>query len=176
MSLKALAICAFFHMQDNKALDIKPDTVQLICQNAQLIVDYSEKNQINPELVLSLMWSESRFEPNAVSNHGACGMMQIIPKWSDNLTCAQLQIPLINIVEGTRQLKFWINDYGKGSTQKGLCAYAAGYKCQESAKAKKYAKNVIIRSDQLRHKLNKVMLLIANNQSFRQILIQKYKL
>jgi soluble lytic murein transglycosylase-like protein len=176
LSLKALAICAFFHMQDNKALDIKPETVELICQNAQLIVDYSAKNQLNPELILSLMWSESRFEPHTVSHHGACGMMQIIPKWSDNLTCAQLQIPIINIAEGTRQLNFWINDYGKGSTQQGLCAYAAGYKCKVSTKAKKYAKNVIHRSDQLRQKLNKVMMLIAKNHSFRQVLIQKYKL
>jgi len=176
LSLKALAICAFFHMQDEKSLDIKPETVDLICRNAELIVQYSDKQHVLPELVLSLMWSESRFQPNTVSRVGACGMMQIIPKWSDNKTCAQLQIPDINIAEGVRQLRFWIDDYGKGSLEKGLCAYAAGYKCKDSTKAVRYARNVIKRSSKLNKKLQKMIVLLSQNEAFRKFLQEKYHL
>ncbi len=174
MSLKAVAICAFFHMQNENGLQIKPEVVDIICKNAELIVEYSDKNHINPELILSLMWSESRFQPEVISNVGACGMMQIIPKWSDHKTCAQLQIPDVNIAEGIRQLKFWIDDYGKGSVEKGLCGYAAGYKCKESNKATKYAKKVISRSNKLNKNLQKLSKLIHENQNFKRFIEEKY--
>lgn len=174
MSLKAIAICTFFHMQNEQGLEIKPEVVDIICKNAELIVEYSAKNHINPELILSLMWSESRFQPEVVSHVGACGMMQIIPKWSDNKTCAQLQNPMINITEGIRQLKFWIDDYGKGSEEKGLCGYAAGYKCKESNKATRYAKSVIKRSNKLNKNLQKITKLIIQKPEFKKFIQEKY--
>ncbi len=177
MSLKALTICAFFYMQDNHVLDIKQESVDLICQNAELIVEHSEKNNVSTELVLSLMWSESRFEPTKISKVGACGLLQIIPRWaSDNQTCSDLQVPLINIAEGTKQLNFWINEFGKGSTEKGLCGYAAGYKCHESTKAQKYAKHVLSKSKRLKKKLEKLEKLISQSNSLAEFIIQKFKI
>lgn len=176
MTLQAIAICAFFYLSDEHKLDIKPESVDLICKNAELIVEYSIKNNIYPELMLSLMWSESRFQTDVISNHGACGMMQIIPKWSDNKTCNQLKIPLETIIEGSRQLNFWISEYGKGSIEKGLCGYAAGYKCKESGKAKKYAKMINNKSKKLRNKINKLIILLSEKKEFQKYLVNKYKL
>lgn len=177
MSLKALAICAFFYMQDNHVLDIKQESVDLICKNAESIVEHSEKNNISTELVLSLMWSESRFESDKISKVGACGLLQIIPRWaSNNQTCSELQVPLINITEGTKQLNFWINQFGKGSTEKGLCGYAAGYKCDESSKAKRYAKHVLNKSKRLKKKLEKIEKIISKSDTLIEFIIQKIKI
>lgn len=177
MSLKAIAICAYFHLNDHHQLDIKKNSIDLICQHAEAIVQYSEKNNIVPELVLTLMWSESRFQENRISNKGACGLMQVIPKWaSNNQTCDDLKIPLANIQEGTRMLNFWINEYGNGKEEKGLCGYAAGYKCKVSNKAKRYAKSVIKKSKKLSKELSKLMLLLSDHNNFKQLIQEKYKL
>lgn len=40
----------------------------------------SEKHQIDPFWVMSIMWTESHFEPKAESHVGAKGLMQLMPK------------------------------------------------------------------------------------------------
>lgn len=40
----------------------------------------SEKHQIDPFWVMSIMWTESHFEPTAESHVGARGLMQLMPK------------------------------------------------------------------------------------------------
>ena len=43
------------------------------------------------EIVVSIIWNESRFQPDRISNHNACGLMQIIPRWSiGKYTCNEL--------------------------------------------------------------------------------------
>ena len=43
----------------------------------ELVEKYSTQYQVDDMLVYSVIRSESRFNPNAVSNIGACGLMQI---------------------------------------------------------------------------------------------------
>lgn len=45
-----------------------------------IILEYSEKNDIDPFLVAAVMKNESRFNPGAVSPVGAVGLMQIMPE------------------------------------------------------------------------------------------------
>lgn len=48
------------------------------------IVKYSLENKLDPHLVMSIIWVESKFKPQATSNKDARGLMQIIPstgKW-----------------------------------------------------------------------------------------------
>ncbi|WP_129721280.1 lytic transglycosylase domain-containing protein [Xylanivirga thermophila] len=49
------------------------------------IVKYSEEYELDPYLVMSVIWAESRFEPSATSHKGAAGLMQLMPdtaKWA----------------------------------------------------------------------------------------------
>ncbi len=46
----------------------------------QDIIDYSEKNNIDPFLVAAIIKNESNFDHKAVSKVGAVGLMQIMPE------------------------------------------------------------------------------------------------
>lgn len=46
----------------------------------QEIIDYSQKNHIDPFLVAAIIKNESNFKHNAVSDAGAIGLMQIMPE------------------------------------------------------------------------------------------------
>lgn len=48
------------------------------------ILRFSKQYQLDPHLVMGIIWVESKFEPEATSNKNARGLMQIIPntgKW-----------------------------------------------------------------------------------------------
>ena len=81
--------------------------------------------------MVSLIHYESRWTPNTVSRSGACGLTQVIPRYTKNpkQNCRQLKDPQTSIETGTRTLRRWINKYGKGNLSKGLCGYNAGYTC-----------------------------------------------
>lgn len=177
MSLKALTMCMFFHMQ-NTDVDIRKESVDLICEHANQIVKYSEENNINYNIVISMIWNESRFQPDKVSNKKACGLMQIIPKWSlSNYSCDQLKNPKDNIKEGIKLLVKWRDEYGKGSLEKGLCGYAAGYNCTDNPKnaGQKYSKKIIRLSKRFEKQINTLMEKIKFTATLNQVFINKYK-
>ena len=98
-----------------------------------MIVEYSEKSNLEPELVAAVIQVESSWYPQAVSEAGACGLMQVIPKWNPKkdgslYTCDELKDPETNIRVGTEALRWWM-DRAKGDTDLALCAYNAGYIC-----------------------------------------------
>jgi len=67
------------------SLDMVPNSIQKRAENyVSLIETYSEKNNLNPVLVMALIHTESAFNPKAFSRRPdgtpmACGLMQIIP-------------------------------------------------------------------------------------------------
>lgn len=126
-----------------------PDDCQLsrrfpaaILQWCGLITHYAEKRGLSPDLVAALIWQESGGDPQAYSNSGAVGLMQIMP--SDGLAagfmCAngpcfssrpastELQDPEFNISYGTRMLAGLLKR--NGSLREALRSYGpmdAGY-------------------------------------------------
>ena len=179
MSLKALAICAFFHMQDPHEAGIKEEVVDMICKQSENIVKYSNDHKIEEEVVLSIIWNESRFEPDVVSNHGACGLMQIIPRWSiGKYTCNELKNPIINIEEGVKLLSKWRDEFGRGSIEKGLCGYAAGYNCSSNEKnaGKSYSKKIIKMSKRLEKKIAVISDKIKNKNTLYNLFSNKYNI
>ncbi|HQO10379.1 MAG TPA: transglycosylase SLT domain-containing protein [Clostridiales bacterium] len=66
-------------------LDMVPNSVQKRAENyLDMVKTYSEKNELDPSLVLALIHTESAFNPKAFSRRPdgtpmACGLMQIIP-------------------------------------------------------------------------------------------------
>ena len=114
-----------------------PENAKFACENMEHLVKEAEKNDLDPALLVSLIHHESRWKPKAVSKSNACGLTQVIPKWTGGrassykkYTCDQLKDPGTSISAGASILSFWIRSYGRGNVNIGLCGYNAGYRCK----------------------------------------------
>jgi soluble lytic murein transglycosylase len=94
---------------------------------------FSARNELDPYLVASLIRQESEFNPGAVSNRNAVGLMQLLPKTGRvvarqerlrNFTPSQLLVPGVNMRLGTRYFKSMVEKFG--SFEYALAAYNAG--------------------------------------------------
>lgn len=56
-------------------------STSFISEVVSAVYDHSEKNGVDPTLVLALIEKESEFNPKAESHMGAIGLMQVIPKY-----------------------------------------------------------------------------------------------
>lgn len=99
-----------------------------------LIDRYSEENQLSPAFVYGVIHTESRFRPEAVSNIGARGLMQITEetfewtqwKMGDTETVYDdLFDPETNIRFGTKLLSLLLEEFG--GEEEALAAYHAGW-------------------------------------------------
>ena len=107
-----------------------------ICGYEETIRVQAIKNRLEPELLAALIFVESSFYPNVVSSANACGLTQVVPRWTGGpetkgvkYTCQQLKDPETSIKVGAQILSYSIRVYGKGNEDKGLCVYNAGTKC-----------------------------------------------
>lgn len=101
---------------------------------AAYIQSSAAENGLNPYLVYAVVRSESSFNPRAVSDIGARGLMQLTPDtfaWAqsktsqdESLSQNQLFDPQINIYYGTVVLSALLNEFGREDT--ALAAYHAG--------------------------------------------------
>jgi len=91
----------------------------------QAINSASDRTQIDPDLISSVIHAESGFNPHAVSPKGAQGLMQLMPKTAANLGVANAFDPGANVDGGTRYLLELLELY-KFDLQKALAAYNAG--------------------------------------------------
>jgi soluble lytic murein transglycosylase-like protein len=104
-----------------------------IKEYTETIAQNAKQSNLEPELVAAVIQVESSWYPKAVSEAGACGLMQVIPKWNPKkdgslYTCEELKDPKTNIKVGTKALRWWM-DRAKGDRELALCAYNAGYIC-----------------------------------------------
>ena len=94
----------------------------------------SQRNDVDPYLVASLIRQESEFNPGAISPAKAYGLMQLLPSVGRSLakkqglksfTANQLLNPTMNLELGTLNLKQVLNRFG-GQLEYTLAAYNAG--------------------------------------------------
>ncbi len=99
----------------------KPDekTIQ------QHVSDAGRESGIDPAFLNSVIRHESAFNPNAVSNKGAQGLMQLMPETASKLGVQDSFDPRQNISGGTAYLRELLVKYN-GNAQKALAAYNAG--------------------------------------------------
>ena len=93
------------------------------------ILEYSEKYQLDKDLVYAVIECESGFETDAVSKAGACGLMQLMPNtflWITDSEEGELDIfdPETNIAAGCKYLKYLYGRFDNLETI--LAAYNAG--------------------------------------------------
>jgi soluble lytic murein transglycosylase-like protein len=90
-----------------------------------LAIATARRHGLDPNLVLAVVAVESGFQPDAVSNKGAQGLMQLMPATARELGVADALDPAQNLDGGTRYLRMLVARYG-GDLGKALAAYNAG--------------------------------------------------
>lgn len=85
----------------------------------------SDKHQIDPDLINSVIRAESAFNPHAVSRKGAQGLMQLMPDTASKLGVKDAFDPASNVNAGTQYLRDLLVLY-HGDMVKALAAYNAG--------------------------------------------------
>jgi TPR repeat protein len=80
---------------------------------------------IDPNLVLAVIQAESAFNPSAMSNKNAQGLMQLIPETAERFGVKDSWDPIQNIKGGTAYLH-WLLRHFEGKVDLVLAAYNAG--------------------------------------------------
>jgi soluble lytic murein transglycosylase-like protein len=85
----------------------------------------ADKYRLPEALILAVMAVESNFDPRALSDKGAMGLMQLMPSTAKDLYVQDAWDPAQNIEGGARYLRILANQYS-GDMVKTLAAYNAG--------------------------------------------------
>ncbi len=85
----------------------------------------ADKYKLPRELILAVIAVESNFDPRALSDKGAMGLMQLMPGTARDLFVEDAWDPAQNIEGGARYLRLLANQYA-GDMVKTLAAYNAG--------------------------------------------------
>jgi soluble lytic murein transglycosylase len=100
----------------------------------QVVRTYADERGLDPALVAAMIYAESRFHPDARSEAGAIGLMQILPETGRFIArstggaafvVADLRRPDLNVRYGTWLLAYLLDRYD-GDRRLALAAYHAG--------------------------------------------------
>ncbi len=87
----------------------------------------SDRYDVDPHFVLSIMTVESNFQTGAQSSKSAMGLMQLIPKTAERFNVKNAFDASQNIRGGVRYLR-WLLSYYRGNIELVTAAYNAGEK------------------------------------------------
>jgi len=90
-----------------------------------VVRDAATTNNLPEALILAVIAVESNFDPRAVSEKGAAGLMQLMPGTARDMYVSDVFDPEQNIHGGSRYLRVLANQYG-GDLVRILAAYNAG--------------------------------------------------
>jgi len=91
----------------------------------QLVEQTANRYKVDPELVRAIIRVESDYDPKAVSNKGAMGLMQLIPATAQRFGVSNPFDPKQNLEGGVNYLKHLL-DLFQGDLKLSLAAYNAG--------------------------------------------------
>jgi soluble lytic murein transglycosylase-like protein len=92
-----------------------------------IIIEEADRHEIDPALVKAIIMAESGYNPNAISEKGAKGLMQLMPSPAQALGVEDAFNPQQNISGGVRYFKRLVNRFD-GDIKLALAAYNAGSK------------------------------------------------
>jgi soluble lytic murein transglycosylase len=103
-------------------------------EHGDLVRDAARRHDLDPALVAAVIYAESGFRENAVSESDAVGLMQLLPSTAAEIAArtggkrfeiADLRDPEVNIRYGTHYLGSLLDRYD-GALVEALAAYHAG--------------------------------------------------
>lgn len=92
---------------------------------ATLVDNIAQRHDVDRDLVHSMIRVESNYNPFAVSNKGALGLMQLVPSTARRFGVVDVFDPAQNVEGGVRYLKYLLDLY-EGDNRLALAAYNAG--------------------------------------------------
>jgi len=107
----------FEHLYKGKTYNF--ETIQ------KIVKECSQYYQVDEKLIWAVMEVESAFNPNAVSNAGACGLMQLMPATAVEMGVTDIFDPAQNIAGGVQYLSRML-DLFNGNIDFALAGYNAG--------------------------------------------------
>ena len=99
-----------------------------------IIRGHAENYDLEPALIAAVIYRESKFDPDAVSDSGAIGLMQLLPETAQGIAeytggsefrVEDLTDPELNVRYGSFYLRRLLRKYG-GDASLALAAYHAG--------------------------------------------------
>ena len=115
---------------DSNGLNVPPERKQAV---ASSIIEIGQRYELSPELILAVIFTESRFDVAAESEKGAIGLMQLMPATASAIA-QELEVewkggqlltdPQVNILLGSFYLRRMIHRFDDLDT--ALAAYNVG--------------------------------------------------
>jgi soluble lytic murein transglycosylase-like protein len=109
-------------------------------EHARIITEESQAIQpeVDPFLVVAIVFRESSFRPRVKGKRGEVGLMQILPRGTltRSITKDDLTNVRANIRVGVGHLRYWRETCGHGDMDLWLSAYNAG-KCKRTGYGKR---------------------------------------
>ncbi len=99
----------------------------------QIVVGHAENYRLEPQLVAAMIYQESKFDADAVSDSGAVGLMQLLPETGQGIADRtggehwrpeDLRNPELNVRYGSWYVRHLLDKYG--DEELALAAYNAG--------------------------------------------------
>ena len=108
-----------------------PVSEQRMVYLADFAATVDAESDANRDLLLALAWSESTFNPDSESHAGACGILQLMPKWTEYegkpVTCQWLKDNVRHSVTlALAELAKWERNCGR---EWMIAAWNQGYQC-----------------------------------------------
>jgi hypothetical protein len=108
---------------------------------ADLIISNAEDRGLDPNFICSIMFEESKGDPNIVSPAGAVGLLQVMPfPWRPSALA--LKDPAVNLNAGTKTLSEIIRQ-AQGRLHIALMAYNSGWNKLTVPVARSFARKVL---------------------------------
>ncbi|WP_321790266.1 lytic transglycosylase domain-containing protein [Burkholderia pyrrocinia] len=123
---------------------------------ADVIEEASRSFRVPPELLRAVIDVESGYNPKAVSDKGAQGLMQLMPDTARRFSSGDMFNPRDNVLAGAHYLRFLL-DLFKENVELTLAAYnagenaviRAGYRIPSSPQTRVYVPRVLARYKRL---------------------------